>query len=161
MGILTSYPDDASTTDGDKFVTVNTDGATVLTPVTSVNKYLGPSWTFAIDTWSFASYGSRVGVINTTAGATARYSIGMWVRFQQPTLGTKYGRIIAMTSSTITVRFAIGSQLDNEAITSPFYSSARSPYGTNGNGMISMVEMYAPYHFQHTVAQTLPQVQPP
>ena len=131
MAIITSYPDDALTTDDDKFLTSNSAGTTVLTPASNLNKYLGSGWTIATDSWSFSSYtaGTATGVINAGAGANTRYSAGMKIKFTQPTLGIKYARITAVTSTTITAKFAGGTILSNEAITLPFYSTSNAPNG--------------------------------
>lgn len=131
MAIITSYADDAVTTDDDKFLTSNSAGTTVLTPASNINKYLGNGWTIATDTWSYSSYSSatNIGVITTTAGANTRYTIGMKVKFSQPTLGLKYGFITTVNSSSIEVSFVGGTVLSNEAITLPFYSVANAPFG--------------------------------
>lgn len=133
MAIITTYGDDASTTDDDKFLTSDSSGATKLTPASNINKYLGSGWTIADDSWSYSSYTSstNTGVINTNSGANTKYQKDMWVKFEQPTLGTKYGKITATATSSITIKFYDGSQLDNEAITNPFFSAANAPYGAN------------------------------
>ena len=129
MAIITSYADDPTTTDDDKFLTSNSAGITTLTPASNVNKYVGPGWTIASDSWSYNTYSSATnqGIINTNASANTRYSIGMRVKFTQPTLGIKYGYIVAVAGSTITVSFVGGTVLSNEAITLPFYSSSYAP----------------------------------
>lgn len=130
MAIITTYPDDAASSDDDKFLTVDDTGATVLTPASNINKYLGDGWTLSGDSWSFSSYSAPVGVINTNSGATTKYGAGTKVKFDQPTLGTKYGVITSVTTSSITVVLNSGSQLDNEAITNPEFSVAASPHGS-------------------------------
>ena len=40
MAIITSYPDDSGTTDSDKFLTVDSGGATKLTPASNVESYV-------------------------------------------------------------------------------------------------------------------------
>lgn len=42
MGIITAYPDDAGTTDTDKFLTVDSSGATKLTPAVNLKPYILP-----------------------------------------------------------------------------------------------------------------------
>jgi hypothetical protein len=129
MGIITGYPDDPNTTSNDRFLTVDESGETVLTPASNVQTFLGDGWTPANDSWSFSSYSGGIGVINTNSGAPTRYSDGMWVRFTQATLGTKYGVITSVSTSSITVRMTGGTQLDNEAINNPHYSVAANPLG--------------------------------
>lgn len=134
MGILSGYSDDTVTSDSDKFLTYASDGTTKLTPASHVNQYLGTGWTIASDSWSYSSYNSttRVAVMNAASGANTLYGIGTWVKFTQPTLGIKYGRVIAVASSSITVKLNTGNQLDNEAITLPYYSASAAPFGSGG-----------------------------
>lgn len=129
MGLLGSYPDNSSLTTDDKFATYDSTGALVLTTGTQVNQFLGDGWTIANDSWSFSSYANGVGVINTNSGATTRYTKGMWFRFTQATLGTKYAKVTAVATSSVTLLFTSGTQLDNEAISNPYYSTAYTPVG--------------------------------
>ena len=89
-------------------------------------------WQLANEAWAYSSYNSTLhtGVITVPSDATTKYSVGMWVRFYQPTGGTKWGKIIAVTSTTITVQMSGQSTtLANEAITSNYFSSHASPAG--------------------------------
>lgn len=143
MATLGSYADDSSTSDSDKFLTYASDGSTKLTPASNLNKYVGSGWTIADDSWSFSSWNSttKIGVLNTNTGATTRYSVGMWIRFTQATLGTKYAKITAVSTSSVTAQFHNSTQLDNEAITSPHYSTASVPYGVNSTNAIQAFEL--------------------
>lgn len=87
-------------------------------------------WTATGETWSFSSFSSttRFAVITVPSDATAKYSVGMWVRITQVTGGTKFGMITAVTSTTITVNM-FGYTLNNEAISTPYYSPLSTPYG--------------------------------
>jgi hypothetical protein len=136
MGVITGYGDDPGMTDNDKLLGIDESGTTKLHPASNINKYLGPGWTLSGDTWTFSSWNSttKVGVMNTTAGATTKYSIGMWVRFTQATLGIKYAKITGVTTSTVTAIFYNSTQLDNEAISSPVYSTADTPFGVDNSG---------------------------
>lgn len=89
------------------------------------------TWTATGESWSFSSFNSttRVGVITVPSDATTKYSPGMWIRIAQATGGTKYGMINAVTTTTLTVNFFSLYTLNNEAITSPVYSSLGQPYG--------------------------------
>ena len=129
MAIITSYPLDPTTADDDNYLTSSSDGITRLTPASNLNRYLGPGWTIVSDAWTYSSYNATtfVGVINAPSGANTRFSIGQRVKFTQPTLGVKYGKITAITTTTITVKMMGGTTLANEAITLPFYSSAFAP----------------------------------
>lgn len=88
-------------------------------------------WSATGESWAYSSFNSTLGtgVITVPTDATTKYSIGMWVRFSQTTGGIKYGRIIAVTSTSLTVQFPSGTTLANEALTSPVYSPHDSPFG--------------------------------
>jgi hypothetical protein len=89
-------------------------------------------WTATGEAWSFSSYSStsNVGVVTVPTDATTKYSVGMFVRFSQTTGGTKYGRIIAVTSTTLSIWFGAGIYtLNNEAISTPVYSPLAHPGG--------------------------------
>lgn len=89
-------------------------------------------WIATGEAWSYSSYSSilHTGVITVPSDATIKYSKGMWVRFVQATGGTKWGRIIALTSTSLTVDLKDGQTLVNEAITSPVYSPLKAPFGS-------------------------------
>lgn len=53
----------------------------------------------------------------------------MYIRISQATGGTKYGRITAVTSTTLTVYFGSAYTLTNETISGPVYSSGYTPLG--------------------------------
>lgn len=88
-------------------------------------------WVATGESWTYSSWtsGTRVGVITVPSDATTKYSPGMRTRFSQTTGGTKYGIILAVTSTTLTVFFPSGTTFTNETITSPVYSSIKVPYG--------------------------------
>ncbi len=87
-------------------------------------------WTATGEAWSFSSWtsASNVGVITVPTDATTKYTVGMFVRIAQSTGGTKYGRILALTATTLSV-WMPGYTLNNEAISSPVYSPLAAPYG--------------------------------
>lgn len=76
--------------------------------------------------------------MNTNTGANTKYGIGMKVKLTQATLGTKYGVVTATATSTITVTFNSGNQLDNEAISNPYYSATATPFGA---GLIQAAQL--------------------
>lgn len=100
-------------------------------------------WTSTGEVHTFSSFNSttHIGVVTVPSNATLKYSRGMWYRIAQATGGTKWGKIIAVTTTTITVNF-FGSTLVNETINTPFYSPHETPQGapslpyifTEGNG---------------------------
>lgn len=91
-------------------------------------------WTATGESWSFSSFNSatRIGVITVPSDATTKYSVGMKARFAQSTGGTKYGFIVAVTTTTLSVFFSQGITFNNEAITSPVYSVQFMPFGYTG-----------------------------
>jgi len=91
----------------------------------------GASWTEA-STWSYNAYDStyKVATITVPSDATATFQPGMRVRFTQPTDGQKYGIIVDVPSTTtIDVFMGTDYDFDNEAVTSPAYSSDKIPFG--------------------------------
>lgn len=88
----------------------------------------GESWTYS--SWTSAT---RIGVITVPSDATTKYTPGMRTRFSQTTGGTKYGIIVAVSSTTLTVFFPSGTTFNNETITSPVYSNIKVPYGFNAS----------------------------
>lgn len=91
------------------------------------------TWIDAEETWTYVSWSAttRTGVIDITeAGASSKYNVGNRIRFSQTTGGTKYGIITEVTDDdTITVFFPDGTTLENETISSPYWSFVKSPFG--------------------------------
>lgn len=87
---------------------------------------------------SFSSYNSarRIGVITVPSDATLKYTPGNKFRFYQATGGWKYGFIMGVTSTTITVFVAAGVTINNEAILLPAFSYAYSPLGYNAPHLV-------------------------
>jgi len=96
----------------------------------------GESWTFS--SWTSAT---RIGVITVPSDATTKYTPGMRTRFSQTTGGTKYGIIVAVTTTTLTVFFPSGTTFVNETVTSPVYSSIKAPYGFPGSPTLWTVSL--------------------
>lgn len=90
-------------------------------------------WTSAAESWSYASWssGTRIGVLTVPSDATTKYSAGMRIKITQSTGGTKYGIIVEVTSTTITIFFQSGTTLNNETISDNFYSTLKAPLGFN------------------------------
>ena len=88
-------------------------------------------WAATGESWAYSSFNTttRVGVITVPTDATTKYNAEMWVRFTQTTGGTKYGKILSVTATTLTVYFGSSYTLNNEAITSPVYSPLAVPVG--------------------------------
>lgn len=92
-------------------------------------------WQATAESWAFSSYSSTtlIGVVTVPTDATTKYSVGMRVSFTQTTGGKKYGTIIALTSTTLSLIFAGGAVLNNEAITAPVFSTLNAPYSGSVN----------------------------
>lgn len=88
-------------------------------------------WQATGESWSYSSFNSTLntGVVTVPTDATIKYVVGMWVRISQTTGGTKYAKIVAVTSTTLTLDFPNSVTLANEAITSPVYSPLARPVG--------------------------------
>lgn len=106
--------------------------------------YVDFGWTASGESWSYSAWNSTLkrGTITVPSDATTKYTAGMFVRFSQSTGGTKYGKIISVTSTTLVVY--MGSYtLNNEAISSPVYSPLQTPYG-----LPLKIRDHVPYKFR-------------
>jgi len=91
-------------------------------------------WTAAGETWTYNSADDPVFVIDVDSDVTGKYWPGMRVKFTQSTGGTKYGIIhavgaFASSKTPITVYMGTDYDLVNEAISSPFWSVVKAPFG--------------------------------
>jgi hypothetical protein len=86
-------------------------------------------WLDADESWEYASADAPTFVITVPSDATTKYSPGMRIRLSQSTGGTKYFIITAVSSTTLTVYGGTDYTLNNEAISSPFYSTQKAPFG--------------------------------
>lgn len=100
-------------------------------------------WTATGESWSYNAWNSTLkrGTITVPSDATTKYQAGMFVRFSQATGGTKWGRIISVTSTTLVV-FMDTSTLTNEAISTPVYSVLNQPFGLPAG-----ISSHNPYKF--------------
>lgn len=108
---------------------VNLSGAT-FTDVAPLPPQIG-GWRTLTDAWAYSSWSSttRIGVITVPSDATLTYTPGMRIRIRQSTGGTKYGIVVAVSSTTITVFFPSGITLNNESIFYPAVSTQKIPLG--------------------------------
>lgn len=88
-------------------------------------------WQATGESHSYSSWDStyKIGVVTVPTDATTKYSNGMRYRISQSTGGTKYGIIVKVTATTLSIYFGTDYTLNNEAITSPVYSPLKAPYG--------------------------------
>ncbi|MBK9388567.1 MAG: hypothetical protein IPN34_27460 [Planctomycetes bacterium] len=83
-------------------------------------------WTASGETWTYAS----ATTITVPSNATTKYGKGMLVKITQVTGGTKYGTIVNVASTLLTIKWKSGATLANETITSPQYTSLATPLGS-------------------------------
>ena len=93
-------------------------------------------WVPANETWTYASTTTYTNsnttyacTITVPTDATTKYTVGMRVKFTQSTGGTKYGIITAVAATLLTVFLGTDYTLVNEAITAPYYSTVKAPFG--------------------------------
>jgi len=91
-------------------------------------------WNPANETWTYASADDPTYTFTISAfDATTKYSVGMKIKLTQSTGGTKYAFITKVVfddpGSTITAYFGTDYNLENEAITLPYYSMLKAPFG--------------------------------
>lgn len=92
-------------------------------------------WIAAGETWSYRAAGTDDPTygFNISTDKTSKYSVGMKLRLSQSTGGTKYFRISKISySAPNTMVWCYGGtdyNLENEAISSPYYSTSSNPYG--------------------------------
>jgi hypothetical protein len=88
-------------------------------------------WIPTAETWTYASADDPTFTFTITGNYTARYSVGMKIKLTQTTV--KYFIITAISYSnpntTVTVYGGTDYDLANAAITLPYYSMVKSPYG--------------------------------
>lgn len=92
-------------------------------------------WLGASGTWAYSSWSSttRIGVLTVPSNATEIINVKDRIRITQATGGTKYGIVVKVEATALTVFFPVGTTLENEAITSPQYSHMSSPMGFNSD----------------------------
>lgn len=93
----------------------------------------GSGWKAAGETWVYAG-GDDPTYTFTIAGVdkTTKYYAGMKIKLAQSTGGVKYGiitKVAFSTNTTVNVYFGTDYNLENESITSPYFSTAKSPAG--------------------------------
>lgn len=94
---------------------------------------LESGWVPADETWVYAS----ATTVTVPTDATTKYSEGMLVKLTQPTDGDKYYVITNVASTVLTLQGIGGADLDNEAITNPYFSTSLSPFGVSGGTVIA------------------------
>jgi hypothetical protein len=128
----------------DDYLVVLDSSANIAKKITIANAFGIPElgWTAAGESWTYSSWTSstRIGVITVPTDATTKYVAGMRIKITQSTGGTKYGIIHKVEATALTVFFPTGTTLNNEAITSPNYTSVKAPIGFNANSTLWSLE---------------------
>lgn len=108
------------------------------TDTTSVANYNNPAylerqdgWQNPGDAWAYSAWDStnKTGTITIPAGGASKYSTGMKGSLYQATGGTKYFFITEVNDTTIKGYFGTDYTLNNETISSPYYSTQKAPFG--------------------------------
>lgn len=132
MGRITALTE-LTTLANDDYLLVVDSSANIAKKITVANAFGIPDfgWTATGETWTYASWSAttRIGTITVPTNATTKYQAGMRIKLTQSTGGTKYGIITKVAATLLTIFFPAGTTLNNEAITTPFYSPLDSPIG--------------------------------
>lgn len=113
----------------DDYLVVLDSSANIAKKITVANAFGIPDlgFTAAGESWTYAS----ASTITVPTDATVKYAKGMTIKITQATGGTKYGTIITVAATLLTIAWRNGATLANEAITSPAYAIGHSPVGAS------------------------------
>lgn len=136
MGRISALTELTSLAPNDYIIALDS-SANIAKKITVANAFGIPEagWTASGETWVYASWtaSTRTGTITVPTDATTKYQAGMRIKISQSTGGTKYGIITKVASTLLTVFFPSGTTLNNETISTPYYSSLKVPYGFNAD----------------------------
>ena len=136
MGRISALTELTSLASNDYIVVLDS-SANIAKKITVANAFGVPeaTWTATGETWVYASWtaGTRTGTITVPTNATTKYQAGMRIKISQSTGGTKYGIIHKVEATLLTVFFPVGTTLNNETISTPYYSSLKVPFGFDAN----------------------------
>lgn len=139
MGRISALTELTSLASNDYLIVLDS-SANIAKKITVANAFGIPEigWTAAGETWVYASWSSttRIGTITVPTDATTKYYAGMRVKISQTTGGTKYGIIVAVAATLLTVFFPSGTTFNNETVTTPMYSTVKVPLGFNADPII-------------------------
>lgn len=117
----------------DDYLVVLDSSANIAKKISIANAFGIPEFGFTAtgESWTYSAYSSttRIAEITVPTDATTKYVKGMRVKFTQPTDGVKWGIIHKVEATKLHVFMKSGNDFDNEAITSPLYSSEFAPTG--------------------------------
>jgi hypothetical protein len=101
--------------------------------LTDVEDPATTGWVDAGETWTYGSADDPTYTFTISGDKTTKYSAGMRVRVSQSTGGTKYFFMTKVEHSagttTVTIYGGTDYDLNNEAISSPYYSMVKAPFG--------------------------------
>lgn len=115
-----------------KFYTKNDTGTEVCITDLASGGGLDPSGWESADAMTYASADDPTFTVTITGDQSAKYSVGMRVKLTQSTGGTKYfiiTKIAVSTDTTLTLYGGTDYNLENEAISNPYYSVVKVPQG--------------------------------
>ncbi len=114
-------------------IDTGTDDSKTVTSKAIADSLIQSGWTPARETWTYVSADDPTYTFKISGvDLTGKYSPGMRIKLTQNTGGTKYFIITAVafsTDTTITVYGGTDYDLNNEAISSPYYSTQKAPQG--------------------------------
>lgn len=146
MGRISALTELTSLASNDYLLVLDS-SANIAKKITVANAFGVPeaTWTATGETWVYASWtsGTRIGTITVPTDATTKYSAGMRIKISQSTGGTKYGIVVGVTSTLLTIFFPSGTTLNNETISTPYYSSLKAPYGFPVNSSLWSLVAYS------------------
>lgn len=136
MGRISALTEVSELASNDYLVVLDT-SANIAKKVSVANALGIPDFGFVAtgESWTYSAYDTvtRIAEITVPTDATTKYQDGMRVKFTQPTDGEKFGIIMKVEATLLHIFMHADYDLDNEAITTPFYSSEYAPYGFDLN----------------------------
>lgn len=135
MPKISGLPELQSIAGDDEIAIVDTSETTTKKVSASALFGVNTGWVSAGETWTYSTYSSttRIAEITVATNAELRYTVGMRVRFDQTTDGTKYGIIHKIDSTTLHIFMHEDYDVDNEAITENYVSRLKAPIGFDLN----------------------------
>lgn len=131
MPKISGLPELQTIAGDDEIAIVDTSESTTKKVTASALFGINTGWVSAGETWTYSSYSAttRIAQITVATNAELRYTAGNRVRFEQPTDGVKFGIIAMVESTTLHIFMHEDFDVDNEAISEPYYSLMKSPLG--------------------------------
>lgn len=130
---MINYADKVALNSNSGIADINKCNATDMNEIKkALNNYVQTGWytgktgtTYTYVSWNATT---KIGIVSTNQDVTSLLSVGMKVKFTQNAV-VKYGIIVAITASQITLFMGTDYTLNNSVITDAYYSMQRAPYG--------------------------------